>query len=118
MDSTAALKSEEVPPKLLVVGGGYIGLEMGFVYAALGSKVTVVEMTDGLLPGCDRDLVKPLHDRLTKGGLFDRILLKTKVAKVEDVGHGIAATLETADGKSTVEVFGACLGFRGSSSDR
>lgn len=105
MDSTGALKLEEVPPKLLVVGGGYIGLEMGFVYAALGSKVTVVEMTDGLLPGCDRDLVKPLHDRLTKGGLFDRILLKTKVAKVEDVGHGIAATLETADGKSTVEVF-------------
>src|SRR4051812_33579236 len=78
MDSTGALKLEEVPPKLLVVGGGYIGLEMGFVYAALGSKVTVVEMTPGLLPGCDRALVKPLQDRLK--GLFDRILLETKVS--------------------------------------
>jgi dihydrolipoamide dehydrogenase len=103
MDSTGALKLEEVPPKLLVVGGGYIGLEMGFVYAALGSKVTVVEMTPGLLPGCDRDLVKPLQDRLK--GLFDRILLETKVAKVEDAGNGIKATLELPDGKSTTEVF-------------
>src|SRR6201999_2894211 len=60
MDSTGALKLEEVPPALLVVGGGYIGLELGCVYSALGSKVTVVELTDGLLPGCDRDLVRPL----------------------------------------------------------
>ena len=58
MDSTGALKLEDVPTALLVVGGGYIGLEMGYVYAALGSKVTVVELTDGLLPGVDRDLVR------------------------------------------------------------
>src|SRR5918911_1710490 len=78
MDSTAALRLEEVPKRLLVVGGGYIGLELGYVYAALGSKVTVVELMDGLLPGVDRDLVRPLHKRLET--LFDKIYLKTKVA--------------------------------------
>ena len=66
MDSTGALELPDVPESLLVVGGGYIGLEMGTVYAALGSRVSVVEMTDGLLPGADRDLVKPLHKRLEK----------------------------------------------------
>ena len=66
MDSTGALNLEEVPKSLLVVGGGYIGLEMGTVYAALGSRVSVVEMLDGLLPGADRDLVLPLHKRLEK----------------------------------------------------
>jgi dihydrolipoamide dehydrogenase len=92
MDSTGALKLEDVPPRLLVVGGGYIGLEMGYVYAALGSKVTVVEMTDGLLPGVDRDLVRPLQQRLSK--LFDKVLLKTTVVKLEEVSGGIKATLE------------------------
>jgi dihydrolipoamide dehydrogenase len=105
MDSTGALKLEDVPPRLLVVGGGYIGLEMGYVYAALGSKVTVVEMTDGLLPGVDRDLVKPLQDRLTRTKLIQAILLKTKVAKVEEVKDGIKATLEAADGKTSEQVF-------------
>ena len=66
MDSTGALELRDIPDKLLVVGGGYIGLEMGTVYAELGSQVTVVEMLDGLLPGADRDLVKPLHKRLEK----------------------------------------------------
>ena len=89
MDSTGALKLEDMPPRLLVVGGGYIGLEMGYVYAALGSKVTVVELTDGLLPGVDRDLVLPLHKRLEK--LFDKIYLKTKVAKLEETPKGIKA---------------------------
>ncbi len=107
MDSTGALKLEEVPQKLLVIGGGYIGLEMGFMYAALGSKVTVVEMTDGLLPGCDRDLVKPLHDRL--GKLFEGILLKTKVAKLEETKDGVKATLEAPDGKTSEHVFGRAL---------
>lgn len=107
MDSTGALKLEDVPAKLLVVGGGYIGLELGFVYAALGSKVTVVEMTDGLLPGCDRDLVKPLQDRITK--MFDRILLKTKIAKAEEVKNGIKATLEAVDGETVNEVFDRVL---------
>ena len=65
MDSTAALRLEEMPGSLLVVGGGYIGLELGTVYAALGSKVTVVELTGGLLPGVDRDLVRPLQARLS-----------------------------------------------------
>jgi dihydrolipoamide dehydrogenase len=92
MDSTAALKLEEVPKSLLVVGGGYIGLELGYVYAALGSKVTVVELTDGLLPGVDRDLVRPLQTRLAK--LFDKIYLSTKVAKLEDTGKGVKAVLE------------------------
>ncbi|MFO0844039.1 MAG: dihydrolipoyl dehydrogenase [Gemmataceae bacterium] len=109
MDSTGALKLEDLPARLLVVGGGYIGLEMGYVYAALGSKVTVVEMTEGLLPGVDRDLVKPLQDRLTRTKLFDSILLKTKVAKVEEVKDGVRATLESPDGKQTQEVFDRVL---------
>lgn len=105
MDSTGALKLEELPARLLVVGGGYIGLEMGYVYAALGSKVTVVEMTEGLLPGVDRDLVKPLQDRFTKTKLFESILLKTKVTKVEEVKDGLKATLEAPDGKASEHVF-------------
>ena len=82
MDSTGALELPDVPESLLVVGGGYIGLEMGTVYAALGSRVSVVEMTDGLLPGADRDLVKPLHKRLE--GEFEAIYLSTKVASLAD----------------------------------
>jgi dihydrolipoamide dehydrogenase len=92
MDSAAALKLEDLPGSLLVVGGGYIGLELGYVYAALGSKVTVVEMTDGLLPGVDRDLVLPLQKRLEK--LFEKIHLSTKVVNLEDTGKGVRATLE------------------------
>jgi dihydrolipoamide dehydrogenase len=92
MDSTGALRLEDVPPRLLVVGGGYIGLEMGYVYAALGSKVTVVEMTDGLLPGVDRDLVAPLHKRLE--GLFAKIHVNTKVVKLEEARGGVRAVLE------------------------
>jgi dihydrolipoamide dehydrogenase len=92
MDSTGALKLEDVPARLLVVGGGYIGLEMGYAYAAFGSKVTVVELTDGLLPGVDRDLVVPLARRLET--LFEKILLKTKVVKLEETPKGIKAVLE------------------------
>jgi dihydrolipoamide dehydrogenase len=88
---------------LLVVGGGYIGLEMGYVYAALGSKVTVVELTDGLLPGVDRDLVLPLHKRLER--LFEKIYLNTKVAKLEQVPQGIRATLEGAEVADKTPVF-------------
>src|SRR5262249_7295406 len=104
MDSTGALKLEDVPKRLLVVGGGYIGLEMGYVYAALGSKVVVVEMTEGLLPGVDRDLVKPLAERLTRTKLFKQILLSTKVTKVEEVKEGIKATMEAPDGKTTEQL--------------
>src|SRR5687767_5253242 len=97
MDSTGALQLDNIPKNLLVVGGGYIGLELGMVYAALGTKVTVVELTGGLLPGADRDLVKPLHQRLEK--LFAGIHLDTKVAGLKDVGGGIEVALQTADGK-------------------
>ena len=81
MDSTRALRLADVPERLLVIGGGYIGLEMGTVYARLGSEVSVVELTDGLLPGADRDLVRPLHKRL-KTLFEDRIYLETKVGSL------------------------------------
>ncbi len=93
MDSTGALALADIPQKLLVIGGGYIGLEMGTVYAHLGSKVSVVEWTDGLLPGADRDLVKPLQNRLKK--LFEeRIYLNTKVGSVAEVDNQIEVTFE------------------------
>ncbi len=85
MDSTAALEIAEVPERLLVIGGGYIGLELGTVYAALGSRVTLVEMTDGLLPGVDRDLVQPLARRLRT--LFAAIHLSTKVTALRESGE-------------------------------
>jgi dihydrolipoamide dehydrogenase len=94
MDSTRALNLEDIPGSLLVVGGGYIGLELGSVYAALGTRVTVVEMLSGLLPGADRDLVLPLHKRLEK--MFETILLNTTVASLKEEGAGIRATFEGA----------------------
>jgi dihydrolipoamide dehydrogenase len=94
MDSTAALNLEDVPGSLLVVGGGYIGLELGSVYAALGTRVTVVEMLPGLLPGADRDLVLPLQKRLEK--LFEAILVNTTVASLKAEENGIRATFEGA----------------------
>jgi dihydrolipoamide dehydrogenase len=101
MDSTGALELADKPESLLVVGGGYIGLEMGTVYAELGSKVSVVELTDTLLPGADRDLVKPLQKRLE--GLFEAIMLRTKVVKLEDTGGGVRVSFEGPDGASTKE---------------
>ncbi len=98
LDSTSALKVENVPKTLLVVGGGYIGLELGSVYAALGSKVTVVEMTPNLLPGVDPDLVRPLHAKLR--AQFEKIYLETKVTKVEEVKDGIKAHF---DGEADVK---------------
>jgi dihydrolipoamide dehydrogenase len=94
MDSTGALNLEDIPGTLLVVGGGYIGLEIGSVYAALGTHVTVVEMLPGLLPGADRDLVLPLHKRLEK--MFQAILLNTTVGSLKEDGKGILATFEGA----------------------
>jgi dihydrolipoamide dehydrogenase len=107
MDSTGALNLEDIPGSLLVVGGGYIGLELGSVYAALGTRVTVVEMLPGLLPGADRDLVLPLHKRLEK--LFDGILLNTTVSSVKDEGTGIRATLKAQDGNTQEKVFDRVL---------
>jgi len=92
MDSTAALELPDIPERLLVIGGGYIGLELGTVYATLGSRVTLVEMTDGLLPGVDRDLVLPLHRRVTQ--LFTAIYLETRVAALREIGSEIEADLE------------------------
>lgn len=91
MDSTGALELADIPGSLLVVGGGYIGLEMATVYAALGSKVTVVELTAGLLPGADRDLVRPLQKRLEKQ--LTAIHLNTKVEALKATKSGIEATL-------------------------
>src|SRR5580693_3274928 len=107
MDSTGGLNLEDIPGSLLVVGGGYIGLELGSVYAALGTRVTVVEMLPGLLPGADRDLVLPLHKRLEK--LLDGILLNTTVASVKDEGTGIRATLKGQDGNTQEKVFDRVL---------
>src|SRR5437868_434302 len=103
LDSTGALDIQDIPKTLLVVGGGYIGLELGSVYAALGTRVTVVEMTDGLLPGADRDLVLPLHKRLEKA--FDAILLNTTVTALKEEKNGIRATFEGKDVKEKEKVF-------------
>jgi dihydrolipoamide dehydrogenase len=94
LDSTSALALPDIPGTLLVVGGGYIGLELGSVYAALGSRVTVVEMTGGLLPGADRDLVQVLERRLR--GELEAILLDTRVAALEDSGDAVRARLTSA----------------------
>jgi len=94
MDSTDALQLADVPKQLLVVGGGIIGLEMATVYRALGSQVTVVEFMDQLMPGADKDLVKPLADRLKKQGVA--IYLKTKATKVEASKKGISVAFESA----------------------
>jgi len=106
MDSTSALQLADIPESLLVIGGGYIGLEMGTVYAELGSQVTVVELTDGLLPGADRDLVKPLQKRLET--LFAAIRLETKVVRLEDKGDGIEVFFEGPDG-ATSQTFSRVL---------
>jgi dihydrolipoamide dehydrogenase len=107
MDSTSALDLSEVPGTLLVVGGGYIGLELGTVYAALGSKVSVVEMLSGLLPGADRDLVLPLHKRLEKS--FDSILLNTTVAAMKEESNGIRVTFDGPEVKEREKVFDRVL---------
>jgi dihydrolipoamide dehydrogenase len=106
-DSTAALELKSVPKNLLVVGGGYIGLELGTVYAELGSKVTVVEMLPGLLPGADRDLVRPLQRRVEK--LFESILLETKVASAVETPNGMKVKFEGPGGASSEKEFEAIL---------
>lgn len=103
MDSTGALELQDAPKTLLVVGGGYIGLELGSVYASLGSKVTVVEMMPGILPGVDRDLVNPLAKRLDV--LLASVLVNTKVVEMKDAGQGIAVRLEGPDVKEAEQVF-------------
>jgi dihydrolipoamide dehydrogenase len=99
MDSTGALELADIPARLLVVGGGIIGVELGSVYAALGAAVTVVEMMPGLVPPADRDLVKPLHSMLDKH--FEAIMVDTKVTKVQQDGDAIAVDFEAADGATS-----------------
>jgi len=94
MDSTGALLLADIPRRLLVIGGGIIGLEMACVYDALGAKVTVVEMADGLIPGADRDLIRPLAKRIEKR--YEAIYLNTKVAKLEPRPEGLLATFDGA----------------------
>jgi len=107
MDSTSALDLKDIPGTLLVVGGGYIGLELGSVYAALGAKVSVVEMTAGLLPGADRDLVLPLHKRLEKS--FAAILMNTTVTGVKEEAKGIRVSLDGPDVKERNPLFDKVL---------
>ncbi len=119
IDSTGALELRDVPPRLLVIGGGIIGLEMATVYYALGSKVTVVEMTGQLIPGADADLVKPLAAKL--GRSYERIMLGTRVSRLESLPEGLRASFEGA-GAPAPQVFdrvlvavgrkpnGSCLG--------
>ena len=107
MDSTGALNLEDIPQRLLVVGGGYIGLELGSVYAAIGSKVSVVEMTPGLLPGADRDLVAPLQKRLA--GRFEAIMLNTTVTGISDTGSAVKVKFKTAEGKEEEQTYDRVL---------
>ena len=95
MDSTGALELKDIPKKLLIIGGGIIGLEMGTVYDALGSDVSVVELSDGLIQGCDRDIVRPLHKRMEKR--FENIWLNTKVTGIDSKKEGVVVHFEGED---------------------
>ncbi|PIV88533.1 MAG: dihydrolipoyl dehydrogenase [Hydrogenophilales bacterium CG17_big_fil_post_rev_8_21_14_2_50_63_12] len=106
MDSTGALALEDVPARLLIIGGGIIGLEMGTVYDALGSRVSVVERGSALIPGCDPDLVRPLAKRMEKR--FEQILLNTGVAGMEAKDDGIHVNLQMAD-KTETQIFDRVL---------
>jgi len=103
LNSTTALDLADVPQSLLVIGGGYIGLEMGTVYAALGTEVSVVEMMPGLLPGADRDLVRVLDKRLQSK--FKNIWLETKVVEMKEVKDGIKVKFENKDGQTDEHKF-------------
>ena len=106
MDSTGALELAEIPERLLVIGGGIIGLEMATVYDALGSKVSVVELLDALIPGCDKDLVKPLQKRIEKR--YEAIRLGTKVTGVEALDDGLRVSFE-GDGAPEPETYDRIL---------
>lgn len=106
IDSTGALELEDVPERLLVLGGGIIGLEMATVYDALGSKVTIVEFMDQIIPGADKDVVKPLHKRIE--GRYEAILTKTKVTAVKATDSGLEVTMEGPKGE-VVDTFDKVL---------
>ena len=106
MDSTGALELKDIPKRLLIVGGGIIGLEMGTVYDALGSRVSVVELSDGLIQGCDRDLVRPLQKRMEQR--FEKIMLNTKVNTIEPKADGVHVTFEF-EGKTESQIYDRVL---------
>jgi dihydrolipoamide dehydrogenase len=99
LNSTSALDLPDIPKSLLVIGGGYIGLELGSVYNALGTKVSLVEMTSGLLPGADRDLVSYLAKRIEKS--FDKVMLNSKVVEMKESGNGIIVKIQTQEGTTS-----------------
>jgi len=107
LDSTGALELADIPKRMLVLGGGIIGLEMACVYDALGSRITVVEFMDQLMPGADKDMVKPLHTRIAKR--YENILLKTKVTAMEAQKKGLKVTFEDANGEVTTDTFDKVL---------
>ena len=107
MDSTGALELADIPTRMLVVGGGYIGLEMATVYASLGTRITVVEMLPHLLAGADRDLVRPLEKRLKEA--FEAIHLETTVSKIEKADNGVAVTFSHKDGSTSQDTFDRVL---------
>lgn len=111
MDSTGALELKDIPKRLLVIGGGIIGMEMATVYHALGSKITVVELMDGLIAGADKDIVAPLQKRVQKR--YENILLETKVTKVEAKKEGIWVTFEGKNAPKDPERFDRILSAAG-----
>jgi dihydrolipoamide dehydrogenase len=107
MDSTGALELQTIPASMLVIGGGYIGLELGSAYAAFGTKVTIVEMTAGLMPGSDPELIKILKKRLDS--TCESIMLNTKVAQIAQQGEGLKVAFEGADREKTEVVYDQIL---------
>ncbi|AUC55796.1 dihydrolipoyl dehydrogenase [Sagittula sp. P11] len=107
IDSTGALELADIPKRMLVLGGGIIGLEMACVYDALGSKITVVELMDQIIPGADKDVVKPLMQRIK--GRYENIFLKTKVTGVEAKDDGLHVTFEDEKGESFSDTFDKVL---------
>ncbi|MGR3837935.1 MAG: dihydrolipoyl dehydrogenase, partial [Cognatishimia sp.] len=107
IDSTGALELKDIPKRMLVLGGGIIGLEMATVYDALGSNVTIVELMDQIIPGADKDIVKPLHNRIASR--YEDIKLKTKVTAVEARDDGLKVTFEDDKGEVTTDVFDKLL---------
>ncbi len=107
IDSTGALELEDIPKKMLVLGGGIIGLEMACVYDALGAQITVVELMDQIIPGADKDIVKPLSKRIE--GRYEKILLKTKVTDVKAQKNGLKVTFEDDKGETSSSMFDKVL---------
>lgn len=103
LDSTSALELNDIPKSMLVIGGGYIGLELGTVYATLGTKTTVVEMLPGILSGADKDLVSVLSKRIQN--LFESIMVNTKVVELKEVKEGIKVTFEDKNSEKTEKIF-------------